>query len=157
MKYENRLVFLKGLLSVMLVFTTLPFITLIFQMFMIRTGDIKNNILNIIVGLIVIGGYFMIIFTLRRIIKSIGEKNPFNLDNIVYFKRIGAYILMIGIVEAILTYPMPNSSGLDILATSYGSLNPIFFLYLVLSILSYVLSDVFRMAMEIKDENDLTI
>ena len=157
MKYEGRLSFLNGLLSIMLIFTTLPLMAIIFQMFLGGNADIKNNILNMIVGLIILGGYFMIIFTLRKVIKSIRSKNPFNPDNILYFKRIGGYILMVGVIEAMLRYPTPNTTGLDILATSYGSLKPIFFLYLVLSILSYVLSDVFGMAMEIKDENDLTV
>ena len=141
----------------MLIFTILPFTALIFQMFLGGNAEIRNNILKLIVGLIILASYFMIIFTLRKIIKSIRAKDPFNPINILYFKRIGRYILMVGVIEAILRYPTPNTTGLDILATSYGSLKPISFLYLVLSILSYVLSDVFGMAMEIKDENDLTV
>ena len=126
-------------------------------MFLGGNAEIRNNILKLIVGLIILASYFMIIFTLRKIIKSIRAKDPFNPINILYFKRIGRYILMVGVIEAILRYPTPNTTGLDILATSYGSLKPIFFLYLVLSILSYILSDVFGMAMKIKDENDLTV
>ena len=141
----------------MLIFTILPFTALIFQMFLGGNAEIRNNILKLIVGLIILASYFMIIFTLRKIIKSIRAKDPFNPINILYFKRIGRYILMVGVIEAILRYPTPNTTGLDILATSYGSLKPISFLYLVLSILSYVLSDVFGMAMKIKDENDLTV
>ena len=141
----------------MLIFTILPFTALIFQMFLGGNAEIRNNILKLIVGLIILASYFMIIFTLRKIIKSIRAKDPFNPINILYFKRIGRYILMVGVIEAILRYPTPNTTGLDILATSYGSLKPIFFLYLVLSILSYILSDVFGMAMKIKDENDLTV
>ena len=157
MNYESRLSFLNGLLSIMLIFTILPFTALIFQMFLGGNAEIRNNILKLIVGLIILASYFMIIFTLRKIIKSIRAKDPFNPINILYFKRIGRYILMVGVIEAILRYPTPNTTGLDILATSYGSLKPIFFLYLVLSILSYILSDVFGMAMKIKDENDLTV
>ncbi len=43
------------------------------------------------------------------------------------------------------------------MATSYGSLKPTFFIYMLLGALSFILGDIFRMGKEIKDENDLTI
>lgn len=157
MKNDNRLSFLKGVLNVILLDIILSFIGIISYVFAEGNGGKIDTILRIIMRLIFFGGYFIIIFTLKKILESIREKDPFNRDNVVYFKRIGLYIFIVGVMDAIMNYPKPNHSGLQIISTSYGSLKPIFFLYLVLSILSFILSDVFRMAMEIKDENDLTV
>lgn len=157
MKNDNRLSFLKGILNIILLGTILSFVGIISYALVEGNGRKIDTILRIVMGLIFSGGYFVIVFTLKKILESIRKKDPFNRDNIVYFKRIGYYIFIVGVMDAIMNYPNPNHSGLQIISTSYGSLKPIFFLYLVLSILSFILSDVFRMAMEIKDENDLTV
>lgn len=157
MKNDNRLSFLKGILNLILLGTILSFVGIISYALVEGNGRKIDTILRIVMGLIFSGGYFVIVFTLKKILESIRKKDPFNRDNIVYFKRIGYYIFIVGVMDAIMNYPNPNHSGLQIISTSYGSLKPIFFLYLVLSILSFILSDVFRMAMEIKDENDLTV
>ncbi|NBI07271.1 DUF2975 domain-containing protein [Senegalia massiliensis] len=157
MKNKKRIRFLNGFLNIILVFTTLLFIILIFSAFKTADRNIINIILEIILGLIFFGSYFMITFTLKKILKLIRDKNPFNINNITYFKRIGYYIFIVGVTDAIINYPKPTNLGFEIMSTQYGSLKPIFFLYLVLSILSLILSDVFRMAMEIKQENDLTV
>lgn len=88
---------------------------------------------------------------------SILQKNPFTLNNVISFKKIGYYILAIGLIDAIINYPKPNLTGFELLANSHGSLKPIFFLYVILSFLAFILADVFKMAIEIKEENDLTI
>jgi len=157
MKNKKRIRFLNVLLNIILAFTMLLFIILIFSQFYTENSSIRNIILEIVLGLIFYGGYFMITFTLKKILKSVRDKTPFNLDNIMYFKRIGYYIFIVGVTDAIINYPKPTNLGFEIMSTQYGSLKPIFFLYLVLSILSLILSDVFRMAMEIKEENDLTV
>ncbi|MBW4827409.1 MAG: DUF2975 domain-containing protein [Clostridiaceae bacterium] len=157
MKNDNRLSFLKGILNLILLGTILSFVGIISYALVEGNGRKIDTILRIVMGLIFSGGYFVIVFTLKKILESIRKKDPFNRDNTVYFKRIGYYIFIVGVMDAIMNYPNPNHSGLQIISTSYGSLKPIFFLYLVLSILSFILSDVFRMAMEIKDENDLTV
>lgn len=157
MEYKKRLSFFNGLLSIMLVFSIFPFISLMYQLYIGGVEGITNNVFRMIVGLLIVIGYFMIVLTLKKIVHSIKRKNPFISENVISFTKIGFYILLVGILDAILRYPIPNNSGLEILATSYGDLKPIFFIYLVLSFLSYILSDVFRMAMEIKDENDLTV
>ena len=102
-------------------------------------------------------GFFIIIINLKRILKSIGDRAPFHSKNILYLRRIGYYILAIGIIDIIISYPKPNYSDISILATTYGSIKPISFFYMILSILAFILSDVFRIAMEIKKENDLTV
>lgn len=155
MKYPKRLSFLNGFLNVVMVIMIILFIGLSIS-YIITIDKNMNDIISLIVVVLLFSGYFVIVMYLKGIIGSIRQRDPFNLNNISYFKNIGYIILAIGIVEAVINYPK-QSYGLEIMATSYGSIKPIFFLYLVLSILSFILSDVFRMAMEIKDENDLTV
>lgn len=153
MKYPKRLSFLNGFLNVVMVFMIMLLFT--FSGFIIIKDKTMNDIISLIGMVLLFSGFFVITIYLKCIVKSIRQKDPFNLNNVRYFKNIGYIIFAIGIIEAIGNYP--NSTGIAIIGTSNGSIKPIFFLYLVLSILSFILSDVFRMAMEIKDENDLTV
>lgn len=153
MNNKKSLKFLNGLLRVILFVILMLFIAMFYLR--LEKGELMNNLLATFVGLIVLVAYFMTVYTLKKIVDSIRARDPFVLDNVTNFKRIGTYILIIGIIEAIVNYPVPTNFVL--LGTKYGSVKPIFFLYLILSIMSFVLGDVFRMAMEIKDENDLTV
>ena len=98
-----------------------------------------------------------IIMNLMKILSSFSSKDPFINNNIRSFRIIGYSILIMGIGDAIIRYPLPNNTGVEIMATSHGSLKPIFLLYVTLSILALILADVFKMAVEIKEDNDLTI
>ena len=158
MEYVKRVKVLKGLLNVIgSFFLLLLFLSMISTIAAIDNNGIKNTVLSFIFSLLFFGCYFMIIFTLRKILKSIEEKNPFTYDNIIHFKKIGSYLLTVGIVDAMINYPKPNNTGLYIMKTSLGSIKPFFFLYIVLSLLAFLLADVFKMAIDNKDENDLTI
>lgn len=155
MKYKDKLTYLNALLNILLVALILPFIAMFFLPFM---EDMNINLyLQFFIGLIFAGSYILIIFTLKKVLGLIRNRDPFNPKNIVYLKRIGYYILIVGIMYGIISYPMINNSNFDILATSYGSLKPTFFLHILLSLLSFIFSDIFKMAMEIKNENDLTV
>lgn len=156
MQNIKRIKFLKGLLNIIGSFMILLLIISVYSIIIIDKG-INNFIMYLILQLIFIGGYLIAIINLKKIFDSLLEKDPFNLNNIICFKKIGYSIFIVGIIDAILNYPKPNHSNLQIMSTSYGSLKPIFFLYLSLGCLAFILGDVFRMAMEIQDENDLTI
>lgn len=157
MQNIKRIKFLKGLLNIIGSFMILLLIISVYYIIIVDSRELKGILMYFILQLMFISGYLITIITLKKIFDSLLKKNPFNLNNIVYFKRIGYSILVVGIIDAILNYPKPNYSNLNIMSTSYGSLKPTFFLYLVLSCLAFILGDVFRMAMEIQDENDLTI
>lgn len=156
MQNIKRIKFLKGLLNIIGSFMILLLIISVCYIIRMDSRELKGILMYLILQLIFIGGYLITIINLLKIFDSLLQKNPFNLDNVIHFKRIGYSIFAVGLIDAIFNYPKP-SSGLDIMSTSYGSLKPIFFLYLSLSCLAFILGDVFRMAMEIQDENDLTI
>ena len=156
MKYKNRLSYLNLVLNIILIVLALPFIAAFFATFS-RDISIKAMALQVLVQLVFYGGYIMIVVTLKKILKSVSLRNPFNSNNVEHFKRIGYYILLVGVIYAIISYPIQYNSNFEIMSTSYGSIKPTVFLYIVLSLFSFIMSDVFRMAMEIKDENDLTV
>lgn len=158
MNYTERASGLKVLLNIFSFFMIFTIIWGTFRFIEKRNiGGIYNPIFAYSLFVTVYGGYLAIIVSLKKILFSIEQKNPFLSESVHLFKRIGYIILMVGLSDAVANYPTPNNSGIYFLKTAYGSLKPIFFLYLVLSILAFILGDVFRMAMEIKDENDLTI
>lgn len=154
MKYSKRLNFLNGFLNVVAVVMAIMFFML-GGSFFTAANKTLNDIITIIAFVLLMSGYFMIIIYLKGILGSIKKKDPFNLNNVNYFKNIGYIIFILGLIEAIANYP--KLSGIAIFGSSNGSIKPITFLYLVLSILCFILSDVFRMAMEIKEDNDLTV
>lgn len=157
MKYERRLNHLNSFLNIILVLIVL--ISLMYFS-ILPTGEsinIMRIIFETIIQLTILGGYIIIIITLKKVIKSLLNKDPFSSDNIIYFKRISSYIFIIGIIYGIATYPAPTYSRLEIMATTYGSLKPSFFIYILLGFISFILGDIFRIGKEIKDENDLTV
>lgn len=158
MDYTKKVKFLKRWLYVIGVFI------LLFQISWVTWGfegigkrGMINTLFSIVFPIIFLVSYYNIIHSLIRILNLILQKNPFVSESITCFRRIGYCILAIGIIDAIIRYPIPNNTGFEILAFGNGSLKPIFFLYMVLSILAFILGDVFKMAIDIKDENDLTI
>lgn len=112
-------------------------------------------IFKYLLALIFYSTYLMVILNLKKVLKLIAGRDPFNSKTIVYFKRIGHYILAAGILYGVISYPGVDPN-FGIFATSYGSLKPAFFIHIILGLFSFIISDVFKMAKEIKDENDLS-
>lgn len=98
--------------------------------------------------------YFLIIYNLHYIVYST-NLTPFCFDNVRRFKTIGYGMFMIAIFDAITNFK--RKGGLEIFASNYGSLKGIFFMYIVLACMAFVLAEIFEKAVEIKEENDLTV
>lgn len=165
MKYERKALFLKLLLILAnfilwIMWASLAAKIVVTNLFT-DSRTLDSEILKLLTQIIYIISYTFIISSLKKILNKILENKPFDNDNIKPFKTIGYSILTIGIVEAIVTYPefrhIEGIVSLRIIQTPSGSLNPIVFLYIILSILAFILADIFEMAINIKDENDLTI
>ncbi|WP_350342844.1 DUF2975 domain-containing protein [Proteinivorax tanatarense] len=124
-----------------------------------------SSIQNIVGVLFFITGHLVvlaIIWELRKIIKTVVEKEPFTDSNIRGFNTIG----MLTIAMAILTfcrdifYVIIGYPKLDILLyfsnegfqTRMG-----FFMFLIFGCMAFVLSEIFSYAKKIKEENDLTV
>lgn len=135
--------------------------------FMVLIGGILSTLFNTeivqnekIVSVIVklLSGYiiFSILILLRKIISSVSNKNPFCKENINRFKKIGYYIIAMGVLYGITDFfNGQNDSGL--ITTPYGSIGSEIFIFILLGCLALLLSEIFYEAMEIKNENDMTI
>lgn len=101
--------------------------------------------------------FSVILYKIHTIIKSLSS-NPFTENNIKNFKIIYRCMMIITLLNGLFTYPLYSpDTGLEILKTSYGKLKPSCILYFVLAVVSLTLSYIFEKAVEIKNENDLTV
>lgn len=99
----------------------------------------------------------VVVYKLKLVVKNIRNGDCFNIKNSDYFKNIGLLSLISSIIYGITTYPIPYRPGFEFLSTKYGSLKPTSFAFLIFGLLSYVLSEIFKLAFSTKEENDLTI
>lgn len=100
--------------------------------------------------------FFLTIYNLRKIVYCINS-TPFCLKNVKRFKWIGYYMFFMAVIDGIAKYKSPSYSGIEIFASHSGSLKESFLIYIILAFIALVLSEIFEKAVEIKDENDLTI
>lgn len=155
MKINLKTNFFKILLNILLISLGIALIVFILTSIDNILTSGKNMLtVETWINFVICSLYFLIVYNLRKIVYSI-DMLPFCFDNVKRFKAIGYYIFFIAIFDAILNFKMP--SNLVILATKYGSLKGSFFIYIVLSCLSFALAEIFRKAIKIKEENDLTI
>lgn len=97
----------------------------------------------------------IIVYKLKLIVKNIKDGDCFNIKNSHYFRHIGLLSMIFSIFYGIITYPA--QSNFQIMATKYGSVKISSFAFLIFGLLSYVLSEIFKLAFSTKEENDLTI
>ncbi|WP_291560949.1 MULTISPECIES: DUF2975 domain-containing protein [unclassified Clostridium] len=99
----------------------------------------------------------VVAYKLKLVVKNIRNGDCFNIKNSHYFRHIGLLSLIFSIFYAAITYPTPYQGNLQLISTKYGSLKPSSFAFLIFGLLSYVLSEIFKLAFLTKEENDLTI
>lgn len=114
----------------------------------------KGIDINICIWLILCSTYFLIIYDLRKIVYSTNS-TPFCFDNVKRFKRIGYYMLFMSVLDGIINWK--KESNFQFIGTQSGSLKGSFLMYVILACIALVLAEIFEKAVEIKDENDLTI
>lgn len=117
-------------------------------------GELYGNVSDILVALIIIVIYLIISWNLLKIVYSI-DSTPFTLKNVKSFKIIGYLMMLLSIIDGIVNFK--EKSNLQIMSIGYGSLKGSCIFYLILGLLSLVLAEIFKKAVKIKDENDLTI
>lgn len=124
-----------------------------------KFGDAEPGarVIDALSGIIYFGMYFLIIRQLILIIRS-SEESPFINENVKRFKLMGICMLINSILECIMGYGAGrHSSMIEIMATSNGALTPMMLVGIIASIMCFVMAGVFKKAIQIKDENDLTI
>ncbi|ABS32636.1 DUF2975 domain-containing protein [Clostridium botulinum] len=122
---------------------------------------IPDGFPNIILFLFTTGVYIVVAWNLLKIVFSI-DSTPFSLKNVKNFKIIGYLMLFLSLIDAIES--IVNFKKSDdlvalgiILDKGIVGIRPSCILYLVLGIMALVLAEIFKKAVKIKNENDLTI
>jgi hypothetical protein len=101
-----------------------------------------------LLGLLYVTGplCLLIVYEMRRIFKTLNRRNPFMMDNVISLKHMSmaSFAISAAYVVKIFFY---NSFLTVIIAM----------VFLIAGLFALILSEVFRQAVEVKEENDLTI
>ncbi len=103
--------------------------------------------------------FLIIIYQLRKIFKSLTLKEPFTMENVKSFRIIGISIIFIGLFDLIYNVSNYGINGFYILHLDEQGISSRcgVVIFLFLGIMALVLGEIFKSAMEIKEENNLTI
>ena len=135
------LVFLGGLG----ILITLPYVL---RWYMNALSLTSSENYNFLLGFLYITGVVCLVLVneIRKIFKTLNRRNPFMLDNVKSLNRVGVacFIIAAAYLVKILFY----NSVLTAIITM---------VFIIAGLFSVVLAEVFRQAIEVKEENDLTI
>lgn len=112
-------------------------------------------VLHTILRLILGGAILYILYSLKKIILTIEDKKPFDYKNVKRFNHISKSIFLFGLIQSI--NKLPSQKGFLLVGISNFNIHADILIYIILGCLALVLGEVFKLAIEIKDENDLTI
>jgi len=113
---------------------------------------IKGLIFAIIESIV----YVMIINELRKIVDRITKKTAFAIENVNGFRKIAKYIIVFGFVDLLDTI-ITDKFHIFFAFNKGGSMKIDVIIYLILAGTTLVIAEVLEKAIEIKNENDLTI
>lgn len=152
--------FLKIVLDVLIV---VGMILYVYSGIISITGASEIRIGNIFVTscLYIIGGasLFGMLFNLRRIINSLIKRTPFIWDNVKAIKRIAIYCFAIAGTYIVNFFVNGQYKDFEIVIIDKSGVHTDFefLIFLLAGFFIFVLSQVFKQAVEYKEENDLTI
>lgn len=101
-------------------------------------------------------GYLVVIIMLIQIINST-DNSPFIYKNVKRFRVMGVFLTINVVYECIRGYAGNKFSGIQILSNGRGALSPLMMVGLISALMCFVMAEVFKKAVEIKNDNDLTI
>ena len=152
----NKIITTGIILTFLALLSTPLILTAIFKS---RLGIINSNIpISISIGLYICAiPYIIALFILKKISKQIAIKDPFNIKIPILLEQISicafSEIILFNIVCIVLYYVFNiYLYGITIMSSIVVS-----FVSLAIGVLSIVLSQLIKIAIEIKDENDKTI
>lgn len=124
---------------------TLPFVLKWYMNTLFRTSSENYYFLLgflYLTGIVCLG----LVNEIRKIFKTLNRRNPFMMDNVKSLNRIGwsCFVIAVAYILKIFLY----NSVLTVIITM---------VFIIAGLFAVVLAEVFRQAIEVKEENDLTI
>lgn len=101
-------------------------------------------------------GYLVVIIMLIQIIDSTNN-SPFTYKNVKRFRIMGLFLTINAVYECIRGYADNKFAGIQIFSTGKGAITPLMMIGLISALMCFVIAEVFKKAVEIKSDNDLTI
>lgn len=156
---SNKLDLFRGLIFIIFIFLCIMSVGLVLITFqsLFNLGEISNiNIYDMLYGDTICILFSITIYRVYSIIKSL-KSNPFTEKNIKNFKIIYRCMMLVTFLDGIFTYNIPKDTGFILMGNESASLKPSCILYFILAVVALTLSYIFEKAVEIKNENDLTV
>lgn len=128
------------------------------MLFSLSSSGIKQLSITILYEIAFIA-FLVIIYQLRKVFKSLTLKEPFTRENVKSFRIIGISIIFIGLFDLIYNTSKYGINGFYILHLDEQGISSRcgVLIFLFLGIMALVLGEIFKSAIQIKEENNLTI
>jgi hypothetical protein len=160
-KYNSMARFLIIILNVLMIFGVLACITLILRT--IAPTDIgesnKKYILNCILLFIGTTSLVFILYSLKKILKSVIKKDPFNMNNVKGLKNISSSCFVITVcylVNFFYNNQFESFSLIDIGPEGIRT-DTEFLIFFFAGCFVWILAQIYKQAVEVKEENDFTV
>lgn len=158
MKAKKSKEILSTLLYILLALTGISVICMFIMGISILFKDFHiSNVINLFTTTIYALNYFLVIMYLISIIESTYD-TPFIISNVSKLKIMGYCLLINSIFECIIGYTSGSNNGfVQVIGSDNGAITPIMITLFITSLMCFVIAEVFDRAIEIKEDNDLTI
>jgi hypothetical protein len=160
-KYNSMARFLIIILNLLMVFGAVLSITIIAST--IVPTDIgasnRGHIVNIILLIIGTSALIFILYSLRRILKSVIKEGPFNLCNVKSLKNIAKSCFIITvcyIINFFYNNQIQSFSLIDIGPEGVRT-DTEFLIFFFAGCFVWILAEIYKQAVEVKEENDFTV
>jgi hypothetical protein len=160
-KYNSMARFLIIILNMLMVFGALACITLILSTIVPTDMGASNGsyIVNCILLIIGTTSLVFILYSLRKILKSVIKEDPFNMSNVRSLKNISVSCFVITVcylVNFFYNNQFKSFSLIDIGPEGIRT-DTEFLIFFFAGCFVWILAQIYKQAVEVKEENDFTV
>jgi hypothetical protein len=109
---------------------------------------------SVILPFIYFFNYLAVVWNLKSIVNTT-YTSPFISDNVLRLKKMGYFLLVNTVLELIIS--LGETKKYIGIGSMQSTLKPVIVMCLIATLICFVLADVFKKAIKIKEDNDLTI
>lgn len=116
--------------------------------------NFRAIISSVILPFIYFFNYLVVVWNLKNIVNTT-YTSPFISDNVLRLKKMGYFLLVNTVLELIIS--LGETKKYIGIGSMQSTLKPVIVMCLIATLICFVLADVFKKAIKIKEDNDLTI